>query len=85
MYYAYETLFDHKSFSGEVTVWNLQKDDPTLIGSITLHSEAVVHMEWIQNLDMVNLRPVLASASRDGSVVIWSMKSTSSTLKAAHW
>ncbi|XP_034244841.1 WD repeat-containing protein 34-like [Thrips palmi] len=71
------------TFSGEVTVWNLQKDDPTLIGSITLHSEAVVHMQWIQNFDMTDLRPVLASASRDGSVVIWTMKSTSSTLKAA--
>lgn len=71
------------TFSGEVVVWNLQKDDPTLIGSVTLHSEAVVHMEWLQNFDRAQMRPVLASASRDGSIVIWTMTSTSSTLKAA--
>ncbi|KAE8746474.1 hypothetical protein FOCC_FOCC006839 [Frankliniella occidentalis] len=70
------------AFSGEVTVWNLQRDDATIIGNLTLHSEAVVHMQWIQNFDLTSMRPVLASASRDGTIVIWTVKSTTGTLKA---
>lgn len=71
------------TYSGEVIVWNLQRDDPIVIGNMTLHSEAVVHMEWVQNYGVTNARPVLASASRDGSVIIWTMKTSSNTLKAS--
>lgn len=63
----------------------MQKDDPTIIGGVTVHTEAVIHMEWIQNFDITLMRPGLASISRDGSVIIWTMKSTSGTLKAAQW
>ena len=66
-------------------MWNLQRDEPTVIGSVTLHTEAITHMEWIQNFDNLSMRPSLASSSRDGSVIIWSMKSTSGTLKPSQW
>lgn len=70
---------------GEVVVWNLQRDDPVVIGNITLHTEAVVHMEWVQISDMMQTRPVLVSAGRDGSIVIWSSKTVSGTLKPSLW
>lgn len=70
---------------GEVVVWNLQRDDPIVIGNITLHTEAVVHMEWVQNFDMMQTRPILVSAARDGSIVIWSSKTVSGTLKPSIW
>lgn len=69
------------TISGEVVVWNLQRDEPIIIGNITLHGEAVAHMEWLQNFDVTQTRPILVSASRDGSVIIWTMKTLSGTLK----
>ncbi|KAK3931580.1 Cytoplasmic dynein 2 intermediate chain 2 [Frankliniella fusca] len=70
------------TFSGEVTVWNLQRDDAIVIGNLTLHNEAIVHLQWVQNFDLTSVRPALASVSRDGMVIIWTAKSTAGTLKA---
>ena len=53
--------------SDQVTVWTFEGDGPegTLPGQFGLHSEP------ISSLSFANYGPLLASGSRDGSVLIW--------------
>ncbi|GFG35753.1 hypothetical protein Cfor_03930, partial [Coptotermes formosanus] len=73
------------TFSGEVLVWNLQKDDNCLIStSATMpgaHREAVSQVSWVRNPDPTQQRPVLVSAGRDGHVLVWQVGTHSGTLQ----
>ncbi|XP_069697896.1 cytoplasmic dynein 2 intermediate chain 2-like isoform X1 [Periplaneta americana] len=71
--------------SGEVLVWNLQKDDDCLIcSSATVpgaHREAVSQVSWIRNPDPTQQRPLLVSAGRDGRILIWQVGTHSGTFQ----
>ena len=62
-------------YTGEVLVWNLQKDDEPLICSSEAipgsHKEPVTQLSWIPDGDTSQKRPLLVSTGCDGRMLIW--------------
>ncbi|KDR08919.1 WD repeat-containing protein 34-like [Zootermopsis nevadensis] len=73
------------TFSGEILVWNLQKDDDCLISTtVTVpgaHREAVSQVSWVRNPDPTQQRHVLVSAGRDGRLLMWQVGTHSGSIQ----
>ena len=65
-------------YDGKVVVWNLQRDDASLIGVSTvlpaIHREHVTQVSWINNTDAIQNRPLLASSGSDGRIMLWKVE-----------
>ncbi|XP_067015238.2 cytoplasmic dynein 2 intermediate chain 2 isoform X2 [Anabrus simplex] len=63
------------TFVGEVLVWNLQRDEDTLLGGSGLvqgaHVDAVSQLAWIRNPNSRQGDPLLVSSGCDGRILIW--------------
>ena len=56
-----------RSDDGQLTRWNLAKGNYNAVGTLSGHSDAVVHVAFLDD-DMA------LSASKDGSLVVWKLK-----------
>ncbi|KAJ8873577.1 hypothetical protein PR048_024395 [Dryococelus australis] len=71
------TLIAVGTFSGEVSVWNVQWGAQGLVGSSAgSHQEAVSQLCWVRSPDPSHVRPLLASAGRDGRLFLWQAEPT---------